>query len=54
MKEEALLLPLWAEITAIQPEAEGIATLWLRFVDPKVHEAFAFQPGHFNMLYVPG
>lgn len=54
VKEEALLSPLWAEITAIQPEAEGIATLWLRFVDPKVHEAFTFQPGQFNMLYVPG
>jgi NAD(P)H-flavin reductase len=54
VKDDAFLMPTWAEITAIQPEVEGIATLWLRFVDPKVHEAYAYRPGQFNMLYVPG
>jgi NAD(P)H-flavin reductase len=54
VKDDLFLMPSWAEVTAIQPEVEGIATIWLRFVDPKIHEAYAFRPGQFNMLYVPG
>ena len=49
-----LLEPTWAEITAITPEVDGIATYWLKFEDPTVAKAFTFRPGQFNMLYVPG
>jgi NAD(P)H-flavin reductase len=52
--DDKFLLPAWAEVTAIQPEVEGIATFWLRFEDPDLHAAYAFRPGQFNMLYVPG
>lgn len=51
---EHLLEPSWAEITAITPEAEGIATYWLKFKDPAVHAAYSFLPGQFNMVYLPG
>ncbi len=52
--EEHLLLPDWAEIVKIVPEAEGVSTYWLRFVDPEVQARYRFSPGQFNMLYVPG
>jgi NAD(P)H-flavin reductase len=48
------MLPYWAEITSITPEAPGIATYWLRFTDPAVREGYSFHPGQFNMLYLPG
>ena len=48
------LVPYWAEIVKITPEAEGIATYWLRFEDPDVQSRYHFQPGQFNMLYLPG
>ncbi|MCK7527486.1 MAG: hypothetical protein MZV64_62715 [Ignavibacteriales bacterium] len=51
---DILLNPHWAEITAITPEADGISTYWLRFTDPAEQEAFRFEPGQFNMLYLPG
>ncbi len=51
---ENLLEPLWAEITAITPEVEGVSTFWLRFTDPQVQAAYSFKPGQFNMVYVPG
>jgi len=53
-RPDALLAPLWAEVTAVQPEAEGIATFWLRFQDDALAERYSFLPGQFNMLYVPG
>jgi NAD(P)H-flavin reductase len=46
--------PYWAEIVEIVPEAPGIATYWLRFLDPAVRQGYTFQPGQFNMLYLPG
>ncbi|HSG43847.1 MAG TPA: FAD/NAD(P)-binding protein [Anaerolineales bacterium] len=49
-----LLNPQWAEVTAITPETEGISTYWLRFVDTALQQAFRFEPGQFNMLYIPG
>jgi NAD(P)H-flavin reductase len=49
-----LLAPVWAEVTAIQQEVEGIATFWLRFRDAGMQAKYSFQPGQFNMLYVPG
>jgi NAD(P)H-flavin reductase len=49
-----LLKPSWAEVVKIQPEVEGIATFWLRFQDSNFSKAYRFQPGQFNMLYLPG
>lgn len=49
-----LLEPHWAEVTAITPEIDGVATYWLKFTDPSIHSSYAFQPGQFNMVYVPG
>ncbi len=48
------MMPYWAEIVSIQTEAPGIATYWLRFLDPLVRSNYAFRPGQFNMLYLPG
>jgi NAD(P)H-flavin reductase len=44
----------WAEVVAIQPETEGISTIWLRFRNAEANKQYTFQPGQFNMLYVPG
>lgn len=51
---ESLLEPVWAEITAITPEVEGVSTFWLKFKDPALQQAYSFRPGQFNMVYVPG
>ncbi len=51
---EKPLHPYWAEIVRITPEAEGIATYWLRFADPGLQARYHFQPGQFNMVYLPG
>jgi len=48
------MLPYWAEIIRIQPEAPGISTYWLRFLDSAVRQGFSFRPGQFNMVQVPG
>ena len=50
----SLLEPAWAEITAITPEVEGVSTYWLKFTDQAVARAYSFQPGQFNMIFVPG
>ena len=44
----------WAEVVKIEQEIPEVATLGLRFTDPAVREAYRFEPGQFNMLYVPG
>ena len=51
---DRLLEPVWAEITAITPETEGVSTYWLKFTDPAVQVAYSFKPGQFNMIYLPG
>jgi len=51
---EILLDPHWAEITNITPEADGISTYWLHFKDTLEQQEFRFEPGQFNMLYLPG
>jgi len=48
------MLPQPAVIQAIQPEAAGISTFTLKFSDPAEAAAYRFQPGQFNMLYLPG
>jgi len=48
------MLPHPAVIQAIKPEAYGISTFSLGFVDPAEAAAYRFFPGQFNMLYLPG
>jgi len=48
------MLPHPAAIESIKPEASGIATFSLAFVDPAEAAAYRFSPGQFNMLYLPG
>jgi hypothetical protein len=52
--EDKLLLPHWAEVVKIIPEAEGVTTFWLKFTDPEVQARYHFEPGQFNMVYLPG
>jgi NAD(P)H-flavin reductase len=49
-----LLLPQWAEVVKVIPEAEGVSTYLFKFTDPEVQNRYCFEPGQFNMLYVPG
>jgi NAD(P)H-flavin reductase len=51
---EELLAPCWAEVTDIHAEIENTSTVWLRFKDPALRKDYTFQPGQFNMLYLPG
>ncbi len=51
---DKLLAPHWAEIVKMTPEAEGVGTFHLKFIDPMVQDRYRFEPGQFNMLYVPG
>jgi NAD(P)H-flavin reductase len=46
--------PRWAELTDIKREAPGVSTYWLRFLDTDHQHAYAFKPGQFNMLTIPG
>lgn len=48
------MLPYWAEIVKIKPEAPGILTYWMRFLDEDLRKRYSFKPGQFNMLSVPG
>lgn len=41
-------------IRAIEPEVCDVVTYELAFEVPAVAERFRFQPGQFNMLYLPG
>jgi NAD(P)H-flavin reductase len=43
-----------ARIQGIQQEVPGIATYELAFDDPRMASEYVFQPGQFNMLYLPG
>ncbi|MBL9122669.1 MAG: FAD/NAD(P)-binding protein [Planctomycetaceae bacterium] len=43
-----------ARIARVTPEVPGVATYHLRLVDAQRHAQYAFQPGQFNMLYLPG
>lgn len=46
--------PYWAEVVEIQPEAPGVGTYWLRFLDSSLQTSYRFLPGQFNMLGIPG
>jgi NAD(P)H-flavin reductase len=41
-------------ITAVRPEVRGISTYDLAFTDSATAAEYAFAPGQFNMLYLPG
>ncbi|MFH1303282.1 MAG: FAD/NAD(P)-binding protein [Planctomycetota bacterium] len=47
-------VPQTAVIREITPEVNDVATYQLALTDPAVAKAYRFQPGQFNMLYVPG
>jgi NAD(P)H-flavin reductase len=46
------MLPRPAVIESVKPEAYGISTFSLRLQEPAA--GYRFQPGQFNMLYLPG
>jgi len=52
--DNRLLLPHWASIKKVIPEAEGVSTYHLELIDPKVRDLYHFLPGQFNMVYLPG
>jgi NAD(P)H-flavin reductase len=47
-------LPQVALIRDIKPETPGVVTYALEFADRAAAAAYRFQPGQFNMLYLPG
>jgi NAD(P)H-flavin reductase len=51
---DKLLLPHWAEIVKIIPETDGVSTIHLKFTDQTVQNHYLFEPGQFNMIYIPG
>jgi NAD(P)H-flavin reductase len=51
---ETLLEPAWAEVVSVEPEITDVATYRIRFTNPQRRKEYAFRPGQFNMLYMPG
>ncbi len=51
---DKLLVPYWADVVDITPEAEGISTYWLQLEDESLRKRYRFAHGQFNMLYLPG
>lgn len=49
----AMTPPQEAEVVSRDDEARGMCTLHLRLTDPAARAAFRFEPGQFNMLYLP-
>jgi NAD(P)H-flavin reductase len=47
-------LPRIVTVEDIRPETPGVATCALRFAEAPDAAAYRFQPGQFNMLYLPG
>ncbi len=43
-----------AEIVERIQNNESITTFRLKFTDPKIHRAYSFKPGQFNMVYLYG
>jgi NAD(P)H-flavin reductase len=43
-----------ARILTVRPEIRDVCTYELAFEDDVTRRSFAFQPGQFNMLYLPG
>jgi len=53
-KHLSWMAPDPVRIEAIESEIDNVATYRLAFVDKEIGDAYRFQPGQFNMLYVPG
>jgi NAD(P)H-flavin reductase len=49
-----LLEPKWTEVLSIVPEIPGVSTYRLKFMEAVDQKAYQFEPGQFNMLYLPG
>jgi NAD(P)H-flavin reductase len=47
-------IPYQARIRQIRPEAPGISTYELEWLDADFAGRYRFQPGQFNMVYLPG
>jgi NAD(P)H-flavin reductase len=47
-------LPFEASIKWIKKETRDTATYALRIVDREIAKAYCFEPGQFNMLWIPG
>ncbi len=43
-----------AILERIVPEIAGVATYRFRFADGELNRCYAFAPGQFNMVYLPG
>lgn len=43
-----------ATIEEVRPEIASVATYRLKLLDPEAARNYRFQPGQFNMLYLPG
>lgn len=50
----SFILPCSAEVIDNITETPSIFTLKLRLVDAEARSSYQFQPGQFNMLYLPG
>ena len=48
------MLPRPVVIESILPEAQDVSTFSLKFQDARQSARYRFQPGQFNMLYLPG
>ena len=44
----------WARVVSLEPEIPDVSTYGLRFEDPAIRSSYAFDPGQFNMIYLPG
>jgi len=43
-----------AHVTEVIRESPGVMTYEITLDDPQTHQRFRFEPGQFNMLYMPG
>jgi len=48
------MMPLSTVIEDVQPEAYGISTFSMVFMNTAQSATYHFAPGQFNMIYLPG
>lgn len=48
------MMPLPARILSVREENFNTRTFQLEIIEPDIRRAYRWQPGQFNMLYVPG
>lgn len=49
-----LLEPKWTEVVKVVPEITGVSTYLLKFINKVDADAYRFEAGQFNMMYLPG